>query len=56
MVRYKHRYFVATVAASPEQMADLGAKEIFAMLKVNREMPPLCTGGTFNIALLLILL
>lgn len=34
MVRYKHRYLVTTVAASPEQMADLGVKEISSMLKV----------------------
>lgn len=34
MVRFKHRYLVATVAASPGQTADLGVKDIMAMLKV----------------------
>eukprot|EP00752_Nemacystus_decipiens_P010915 g9700.t2 len=33
MVRFKHRYLVATIAASPEKVAALGPKEISTMLK-----------------------
>ncbi|CAM9506071.1 unnamed protein product [Laminaria digitata] len=33
MVRFKHRYLVATVAAGPGQRAELEAKDILAMLK-----------------------
>ncbi len=35
MVRFKHRYLVASVAATPEVLTELGPKEITAMLKVN---------------------
>jgi len=34
MVRFKHRYLVASVAATPEVSAELGPKEITTMLKV----------------------
>eukprot|EP00903_Cladosiphon_okamuranus_P010476 g9912.t1 len=33
MVRFKHRYLVANVAASPAKAVELGSKEISAMLK-----------------------
>lgn len=35
MVRFKHRYLVATIAASPEKVAELGPKEISVVLKVS---------------------
>lgn len=35
MVRFKNRYLVAMVSASEEQMAVLGTKDIFTMLKTS---------------------
>lgn len=35
MVRFKHRYLVATIAASPEKVAELGPKEISGVLKAS---------------------
>lgn len=40
MVRFKHRYLVATVASGPGQRAEVEAKEILAMLKVKVLLPP----------------
>ncbi|CAM9622849.1 unnamed protein product [Hapterophycus canaliculatus] len=33
MVRFKHRYLVATIVAGPEKTVELGAKDILTMLK-----------------------
>lgn len=54
MVRFKHRYLVATIAASPEKAAELGPKEISAMLKASVESQLVARGRLFLVYIILL--
>lgn len=47
MVRFKHRYLVATIVAGPDRTVDLGPKDILLMLRVRTpatNAPSSCVG------------